>query len=379
MKRARLEMQANRIEAVLASHKIPAQVCGGRVSPRYVRFHLATAAGVRLARIANLSEEIALALDARTCRVRRENGTLAVEVPLETERTVAFANVLRKVQRIPPCTALLGVDEGGHPLLIRLPSPEVAHILIAGTTGCGKTMLMQAMILSLALANRRSALQMALIDPKMRGFGALAGVPHLLSGVIHAPEEAAALLERLVAEMIRRDHERRSDPRVVVFIDELADLAQAESGRRCASLLTRLAQRGREAGIHLVVGTQKPSSEISGAMFKSNFPVRLVGRVTSADDARVAAGVGGSGAEKLLGRGDFLAVACGSVVHFQAPLLRPPELRHLLGHVQAGGQWPPLPPGAGSGAAAAGLPPRAGGPGAPPMRRQAAGESPWRD
>ena len=339
MRRATFEMQADRIEAVLASHKIQAQVSGGQVNPRYVRFNLMTGVGVRLKRIVNLSEEIALALGVAKCRIRRNNGNLQVEVPLRHSAIVQFSNVMKRGQRIPACSALLGVDEQGHPLFVRLPSPEVAHILVAGTTGCGKTMLLRSMILSLALTNRRSSLQIVLVDPKMRGFAALARLPHLLWPIVHSAQETTSMLERLVAEMLRRDEESRSEPRVVVVIDELADLAQ-EGGQRCVAMLTRLAQRGREAGIHLIAGTQKPTSQVVGSLFKSNFPVRLVGRVTSAEDALIAAGIGGTAAEKLLGRGDFLAVASGDLIHFQGPFVSDQELQHLARQLEEGNQWP---------------------------------------
>jgi len=341
VRKVTLEMQANRIEAVLASHKVPARVWGGRVTPRYVQFNLTTAVGTRLSRVAGLTEEIAMALGARSCRVRRRNGTLQVEVPLERARGVSLLNVLRRVPQVPPYTALLGLDEAGRPLFVRLPSPEVAHVLVAGTTGCGKTMLMRTMILSLALANRRSALQVVLIDPKRRGFAPLGDLPHLLQPIVCDTAEAMVTLKRLVAEMLRRDAEDRSEPRVAVFIDELADLAQ-EGGKPCAELLTRLAQRGREAGIHLIAGTQKPITQVVGSLFKSNFPVRLVGRVASPEDARVAAGIGGTAAERLLGRGDFLAVASGEVIRFQSPYVDDRELQFLVAHLQRGEHWQAL-------------------------------------
>lgn len=359
VKKVTLEMQANRIEAILASHQVPARVWGGRVTPRYVQFSLTTAVGTRLSRVTSLSEEIAMALGARNCRIRRRNGALQVEIPRESAPNVSLVPVLRRVRQVPPYTALLGIDETGRPLFLRLPSPEVAHVLVAGTTGCGKTMLMRVMILSLALANRRSALQMVLVDPKRRGFAPLAGLPHLLCPLIHETSEAVAMFQRLVAEMLRRDEEGRSEPRVAVFIDELADLAQ-DGGKPCTDLLTRLAQRGRQAGIHLIAGTQKPASQVAGTLFKSNFPVRLVGRVASLEDARVAAGIGGTGAEKLLGRGDFLAVASGEMIRFQSAYVTDEELRFLVAHLQRGGQWRAL---EGKWTEGGALPHHGGGPG----------------
>jgi S-DNA-T family DNA segregation ATPase FtsK/SpoIIIE len=173
------------------------------------------------------------------------------------------------------------------------------------------------MIVSLALTNRQSKLQIALIDPKSRGFMPLAGLPHLIDSVASDAASTLALLEKLIAEMERRDRENVSSPHIVIAVDELLDV-MAAGGKQVEMALTRIAQRGREAGLHLIAGAQKPSSAALGPMLKANFPVRLVGRVGSVEDARVAAGVSGTGAEKLLGHGDFLAVASGQVVRFQA-------------------------------------------------------------
>jgi S-DNA-T family DNA segregation ATPase FtsK/SpoIIIE len=184
---------------------------------------------------------------------------------------------------------------------------------------------MRTLILSLALTNRQPKLQIALIDPKRRGFSPLAGLPHVIDDVASTPDAIGALLHRLTAEMERRDHDGVSSPHIVIVVDELLDVLAPEGlgGGRGANkdieaALTRIAQRGREAGLHLVAGTQKPSAAALGPMLKSSFPTRLVGRVSSVEDARVATGLSGSGAEKLLGRGDFLAVAAGQTVRFQA-------------------------------------------------------------
>ena len=319
-----LNFQADRIERVLASHRVPARVQGGQVSARTVRFMVSPAIGARIATVRNLSEELALALGAADVRVGREGASLTVEMPRSDAEPVRLATLMRGLAHIPPLTACLGMSEDGRPLLLRLPSPDVAHVLVAGTTGSGKTELMRSLILSLALTNRQSKLQIALIDPKGRGFGPLAGLPHVINAVASGRDEVAALLQKLVAEMERRDRDNISSPHIVVAVDEVLDLLTADGSQHAgpdgdiAAALTRIGQRGREAGLHLVVGAQKPSSEVMGSLLKANFPTRLVGRVASADDARVATGQSGSGAEKLAGRGDFIAVASGQVVRFQA-------------------------------------------------------------
>jgi S-DNA-T family DNA segregation ATPase FtsK/SpoIIIE len=338
-----LHFQADRIEMVLASHKVPARVTGGAVTPRLVRYQLATPLGVKVRQVAGLSEEIALSLGASSCRVYRQEGQVQVEVPRAEGQAVSLVDLCRRLgvegdrrrEAVPPLTAVLGLDQEGVPLLLRLPSPNVAHVLIAGTTGSGKTALARTMVASLAMYNSQRVLQVVLVDPKGRGFVPFAGLPHLLGPVVTRVEEAQAVLGRLVAEMERRDEEGRSEPRLVVVLDELADLVQV-GGREMEGLLTRLTQRGREAGIHLVGCTQKPMAAVIGGLVKSNFPVRLVGSVPSPEDAKVATGLAGTGAERLLGQGDFLVVAQGQVVRMQAAYASEAEVRALVARLRNG-------------------------------------------
>jgi S-DNA-T family DNA segregation ATPase FtsK/SpoIIIE len=312
-----LEFQSNRIEAVLASHRVQARVQGGSVTPRWIRFNLTPALGTRVASVRQLDEELAVALGAADVHITRDGESLAVEMPRPDAGPVRLLPLLDSLPPMPPLTACLGLSQDGRPLLIRLPSPDVAHILVAGATGSGKTELMRTMALSLALTNRQAALQIALIDPKGRGLGPLSGLPHLVGPVATDLNSALARLGRLVEAMERRDAEGTSYPRIAIFVDEALDLLSL-GGKEAQDGLTRLAQRGREAGLHLILGAQNPSASALGSLLKANFPVRLVGKVGSADDARVAAGVAGSGAEKLFGRGDFVAVAAGQVTRFQA-------------------------------------------------------------
>jgi len=323
-----LEFQSDHIERVLASHRLPVRVSGGAVTPRWIRYDFTPAPGAKIAGIRHLSEELALALGAPSVRLARDGETLTLEVarPESEVTAIRVRQLLRHLPALPPFTALLGLARDGRPLLIRLSSPEVAHVLIAGTTGAGKTELLRAVLLSLALSNRQSQLQFVLIDPKGSGLEPLAGLPHCLTAVLSEPDDIARWLDRLVTAMERRDREGQSAPRLVIAIDELTDLLTT-NGAEIERPLTRLAQRGRAAGLHLMAGTQRPSSAVLGSLLKANFPARLVGRVASADDARVASGHSGTGAEKLLGRGDFLAVACGQVTRFQAAWVAPEDWR----------------------------------------------------
>jgi len=375
-----LELQSDRIEMVLASHKAPARVTGGVVTPRAVQFHLAPALGTKVNKMQALADELALALGASSVRVSRQGSSVQLEVPRDDAQPVRLLPLMAQLAKgrgdgrpnsdkrtrtrvgtgehnspasLPPFTAILGMCDDGVPLLVRLASPDVAHVLISGTTGSGKTALCQTMILSLAMTHRRSQLQFVLVDPKRRAFAPFETLPHLLRPIIDDATEAVDALRELVQLMEVRARTclptglqagagagahvpahhlaggQAVTPRVVVVLDELADLMQV-AGKTLGEHLTRLAQRGREAGIHVIACTQKPSSQVLGTLMRANFPARLVGKVVSPEDARVAAGIGGTGAERLTGRGDFVAVAAGQVLRFQAAYVSPAEMEQVI-------------------------------------------------
>ena len=351
----RLEFQSDRIEMVLASHKAPARVMGGVVTPRAVQFHLAPMLGTKINRVQALADELALALGVSSVRVSRQGSSVQLEIPCDDTCTCGRCKCARfsikllslmprlvepDAKPLPPGIvpfkgiAVLGLCDDGAPLLLRLPSPDVAHVLIAGTTGSGKTALCQTMILSLAMTHQRSQLQFVLAEgPKQHAFKPFARLPHLLRPVIGDATEAVDALRELVRLMEARRAPIKGalgvaqgetlapaasagvTPRILVVLDELADLHTNAGGKALNEHLTRLVQRGHEAGIHVMACTQKPSSQVMGTLIRANFPVRLVGKVVSPDAyplrvswgsrARVAAGIGGTGAEKLTGRGDL--------------------------------------------------------------------------
>lgn len=326
-----LEYQADRIEAVLQQHHVTAQVTGGTVTPRWVRFQVLPAVGTRISSICNLSEELAAALDVTSVRVARQGAAVNIEVPREDAQPVRLLPLWQGLKDVPPVTATLGLTDDGAPLLIRLSSPDVAHILVSGTTGSGKTALMRTIVLSLVMRHQNGGLALVLIDPKGGlAFGPFDGLPHLARPVIREVAAAREALRSLVRLMEQRARRGESDPAVVVVIDELVDLLMVDRSGETEHCITRLAQRGREAGIHLIAATQKPTAAAVGTLVKANFPVRLVGKVASAEDARVASGWKGSGAERLLGRGDFVAVAEGQLFRFQAAYVSPEELDEAL-------------------------------------------------
>lgn len=324
-----LDMQADTIEAVMARHKVAGRVKGGVVTPRFVQFQISTDVGAKVKQVTNLADEFAMALGKREARVYRKDGAINVEIPRTKSEPVRLLPLCSQLATIPTFSAVLGVEEDGTPLLVRLTAPDVAHILIAGTTGSGKTALARTLLTSLAMHNRQTQIQLILIDPKGRGFGPLAQLPHVLGNVVADSQEAIERLRWVVEEMERRDRTQCNRPLLVVAIDELADLLQI-GGALAEALITRISQRGREAGIHLIACTQKPTAALIGGAIKANFPVRLVGTVASRDEARYATGLPDSGAEKLEGKGDFLLVSKGETVRFQAAWMGPNDLNVVL-------------------------------------------------
>jgi S-DNA-T family DNA segregation ATPase FtsK/SpoIIIE len=288
-------------------------------------------------------------LGVPSARVSAKDGVVRIDVPRHDPQPVKLLKLYARLShsRLPFGTAVLGLADDGAPLLMRLPAPDVSHVLVAGTTGSGKTMLLQSLICSLILAHRPAQLQLLLIDPKGYSFASFGSLPHLLKPIAAQPDQidqvladAVELMEKRARRASSSDGTSRPDggllsPRVVVVIDELADVIQT-GGAHLVDQVGRLVQRGREAGIHVIAATQKPTSSIIGPIVKANFPVRLVGRVVSSEDARVAAGLGGSGAERLSGHGDFLAVSAEGTLRFQAAHVSQSELQLVINRLRVG-------------------------------------------
>ncbi len=314
-----LEAQADRVEMVLSAHRAPGHVTGGTVGPRLIRFFLNPAPHIRFSAIRRLADDLALALKVPNLRIDRGAEGVVLEFDNPDPKPVELLRLLPDVvldengdeDPLPVSTALLGLTDGGLPLLARLSSPDVAHILVAGTTGSGKSVLLRTIALSLVLTHNPKDLQLICLDPKGRTFRALDGVPHLLRPPVLDLPDVLEVLNSLLKAMEVRDRHGERSPQVVVMIDELADLI-LQGGDEVTTVVTRLVQRGRESGIHVVAATQRPSSAILSGLMRANFPLRLVGRVVSTSDARVAAGRGGTDAHLLSGRGDFLAVGGGA-------------------------------------------------------------------
>ncbi|MBX7214827.1 MAG: AAA family ATPase [Thermoflexales bacterium] len=317
----RLNSDSDQIEAVLRDRKAPATVVGGKVTPGFVEYLLRPYPGTKVNALKALRADIALAVGSEDVRIAQQGGHLAVQVSreVETRRRVRLSALMERASKVADYTAVLGLSEDGAPLMARLSAPEVGHVLIAGATGSGKTLLAQSMILSLCARQRPRQLGIIVIDPKLRADNAFARhiEEHLLLPIAHDATSATEALRRVCDVMDRRIIDGPPVPRIVVMIDELADLCMT-GGPVVVDALTRIAQRGRESGLHLIVCTQKPSAKAIGPLLKANLPLRLVGKVASLEDARTAAGVPGTGAERLNGRGDFVAVTGSRVIRFQA-------------------------------------------------------------
>lgn len=324
----RLDERCVQVERVLAQRGAPCRATGARVLPGFVEIALQPGAQTKVQQVRALQQDVAVALGNNNTRVVLGDRGLVVQIPRSNPERVDLAPLLVQAQSsgAPPFTAVLGLAEDGATLMACLAAPEVSHMLIAGTTGSGKTSLAQSIMLSLAGRHRPAELGFVIIDPTsaFEAQGRIVARHQLMPTASEAPD-ALASLRRVVHAMDQRGAQV-SNPRIVVYVDEVADLIMT-GGDEVVQLLSRIAQRGRQSGIHLVVATQKPMSTVVGPLFKANLPFRLVGRVLSPEDAKVATGIAGTGAEKLNGRGDFLCVAAGRVVRFQAAL---PDLSQYL-------------------------------------------------
>lgn len=324
--RMKLNATADRIEMALRDGRAPARVVGGKIMPNFVEMLLELDPGTKVSQIRSRIPDIALAVGNPNVRLTQIGERLALQIARLTREPVYMSKLMPAIT--PECgfSALLGLAEDGAPLLAKLNAPEVSHVLVAGATGSGKTLLAQSMILSLCQRYRAHKFGLIMLDPKRRDGSAFeaAIARHLVLPIARTIEEVTAALHRacqLMDERVigARGRAYEPDPRIVIYADELGDLCQT-GGQTVIDLFSRIAMRGRECGLHLLVCTQKPSSRSIGPLLKTNLPLRLVGRMTSAEDARLAAGRAGCGAEKLSGSGDFVAVTADKLIRFQAAL-----------------------------------------------------------
>jgi S-DNA-T family DNA segregation ATPase FtsK/SpoIIIE len=223
-----------------------------------------------------------------------------------------------------PGTALLGIASDGVPLMIRLAAPDVTHVLISGARSAGKTEAVRTMLASIALYQSAKEIQFVILDPKGSSFAFLGGLKHLWTDIASAPEHALQHLRRLEDEREQREAGRRTHPRLVVVVDDVAEW-MSHAGREFQVHLARLAQRGRQTGISLIICSNKANAADLNPVLRSNFPIRLIGKHAGASD----------GADRLTGRGDFILNASGERVRFQTAHLAATDLANFYTGVKA--------------------------------------------
>jgi len=321
------EATARKLEAVLKSFGIEARVSHYSIGPTVTRYELIPNVGVRVNRIKNLTDDIALNLAASSIRIEAPipgKSAIGIEVPNREVKTVFFREIIEsdafKFNRS-KLAACLGSGISGEPIVVDL--AKMPHLMIAGTTGSGKSVCTNGIIMSMLFNASPEEVKMILIDPKMVEFSKYNGIPHLLLPVVTEPKKAAAALAWAVDQMEKRykllamygvrdlkSYNQYAEknglnkmPAIVIIIDELADLMMVARDS-VEQAINRIAQKARAAGMHLVVATQRPSVDIITGLIKSNIPVRIALKVSSQVDSRTIIDV--AGAEKLLGRGDML-------------------------------------------------------------------------
>lgn len=342
----------------LAHFKIDGDVVRTYAGPVVSTFEFKPAANVKVSKILNLQDDLAMALSAETIRIQAPipgKDVVGIEIPNDTVDTIYLRELLDSKlfkESLSPLTIALGKDIVGKPFITDL--KKLPHLLIAGTTGSGKSVGINSMILSLLYKNSPDQLRLLMIDPKMLEFSIYNDIPHLLTPVITKPKQAIVALSNMVSEMERR-YELMSDtrtknienynekvkkeggehfPYIVVIIDELADLMMT-SGKEVEHSIARLAQMARASGIHLVVATQRPSVDVVTGLIKANLPSRISYRVGQKIDSKII--LDQMGAESLLGKGDMLFTPPGStgLVRLHAPWSTEDEIEQIVEFIKS--------------------------------------------
>ncbi|MDY0365439.1 MAG: DNA translocase FtsK [Arcobacteraceae bacterium] len=326
----------------LSMFKIDGDVVRTYTGPVVTTFEFKPAPNVKVSKILNLQDDLAMALKAQTIRIQAPipgKDVVGIEVPNESLQTIYLREILESEifqNSTSPLTMILGKDIVGKPFVTDL--KKLPHLLIAGTTGSGKSVGINSMILSLLYKNSPDNLKLIMIDPKMLEFSIYNDIPHLLTPVITKPAQAINALANMVGEMERRytlmsqtktkniegyNEKAKKEgfdpfPYIVIIIDELADLMMT-SGKEVELSIARLAQMARASGIHLIVATQRPSVDVVTGLIKANLPSRISYKVGQRVDSKII--LDAMGAESLLGRGDMLFTPPGSsnLVRIHAP------------------------------------------------------------
>ncbi len=350
------------IEKTLESFGINAKVVEIDQGPAVTRYALDLAQGTKISRIVSLQSDLAMALAAHTGEVRIEapipgKALVGIEIPNRTLEVVPFRSIMsseyvkhHKSKLVVP----LGFDAACTPMIADI--TRMPHLLVAGTTNSGKSVMLNGIISSLLFRASPDEVKLILVDPKRVEMTSYNNIPHLLTPVIHDPDKTVSALKWAVAEMQRRYHifsevgarniasynemsGFQAIPYIVIIIDELADLMMFAPSEVEESIC-RLAQMARAVGIHLIIATQRPSVDVITGLIKANIPARMAFNVSSMIDSRVI--LDGPGAEKLLGRGDMLYLApdASKPTRIQAPWIKDDEINALVNFIKASGVSP---------------------------------------
>jgi len=385
---ADLADQTRKLETVLRNFRVRGEIMEVRPGPCVTLFELEPVPGTKSSTVINLADDIARSMSAVTARIALVPGrsVIGIELPNEQRETVYLSEILESDSyqdskaRLP---LALGKNIGGEPVVVDL--ARMPHLLIAGTTGSGKSVGINAMILSLLYRLTPEQVRLILVDPKMLELSVYDHIPHLLTPVVTDPHKAVAALKWTVREMENRyramsllgvrniegynakvaelaerqetvtrrvqvgyDREKQEPifedrivelehlPFIVIVVDEMADLMLV-AGKEIETLIQRLAQMARAAGIHLIMATQRPSVDVITGTIKANFPTRISFMVTSKIDSRTI--LGESGAEQLLGQGDMLFMAAGGrISRVHGPFVSDQEVEDVVAHLRAQGE-----------------------------------------
>ncbi|CAL27825.1 DNA translocase FtsK [Staphylococcus carnosus] len=358
--RAEVQKKGRLLETTLKNFNVDAKVTQIKIGPAVTQYEVQPAQGVKVSKIVNLHNDIALALAAKDVRIEAPipgRSAVGIEVPNDKISLVSLKEVLE--EKFPSKNKLevgLGRDISGDPISVEL--NKMPHLLVAGSTGSGKSVCINGIIASILLNAKPHEVKLMLIDPKMVELNVYNGIPHLLIPVVTNPHKASQALEKIVAEMERRydlfQHtgtrniegynkylkrqneeleEKQSElPYIVVIVDELADLMMV-AGKDVENAIQRITQMARAAGIHLIIATQRPSVDVITGLIKNNIPSRIAFAVSSQTDSRTIIDRGG--AEKLLGKGDMLYFGNGGSIQtrIQGAFLSDEEVQNIVNYV----------------------------------------------
>ncbi|GAA9220587.1 DNA translocase FtsK [Helicobacter pylori] len=342
----------------LRTFKIDGDIIRTYSGPIVTTFEFRPAPNVKVSRILGLSDDLAMTLCAESIRIQapiKGKDVVGIEIPNSQSQIIYLREILESElfqKSSSPLTLALGKDIVGNPFITDL--KKLPHLLIAGTTGSGKSVGVNAMILSLLYKNPPDQLKLVMIDPKMVEFSIYADIPHLLTPIITDPKKAIGALQSVAKEMERRyslmseykvktidSYNEQAEnngveafPYLIVVIDELADLMMT-GGKEAEFPIARIAQMGRASGLHLIVATQRPSVDVVTGLIKTNLPSRVSFRVGTKIDSKVILDT--DGAQSLLGRGDMLFTPPGSngLVRLHAPFATEDEIKKIVDFIKA--------------------------------------------